>query len=150
MSFVWVKNGGGIMSVLNQRGNSVICRNKLERESQRSRRNWWGGTRPWDLPCQRSREFVTRFSAPKDFPGLPGSAGGCKWKAVQWWEDFWSVDLGLDLQSMVHDMIPSSTSRHLSLMWRVICLLLLGIKIVCHRILVLKNSLKVNCSHFPH
>lgn len=39
MSFVGVKKGSGIMRVLNQKDNSGIGRNTLERELQGSRRN---------------------------------------------------------------------------------------------------------------
>lgn len=90
----------------------------------------------------------------EDFLGLPGStcalARGRHLSSGRR-EDFWILDRSLDLCGMTHDVVPSSTTnQHLSLMWRVICLLLLCIKIVCHRTLVPKNSLKVKPIHFTH
>lgn len=110
--------------------SSVIRRNKLERE--------YRGGMCGDLLCWIYRKFVTRFSDAKEFPGLPGPAGG--WASTRQFSGG-RCETGGGRQEVSEQLAFPKTCLvtawyvsilyHLTLMWKVclfVCFLLLSIK----------------------
>ena len=113
------------MSVINQRGNSVICRkigNRVTEVKKKLMRRYYfeiylaGDLGNLPLGSQPLWIFL-------GFPGLLLSASGRQLNGGRT-----SGHLTFTSHSMAYNMVPFSTNWHLSFMWRVICLLLLGIK----------------------